>query len=164
MSRIRTLLVDDAAPLRRLMRLMFERHGAFDVVAEAANGEEGLAASRTFRPDLMLLDLSMPVLDGLETLARLREEAMRPVVVVISGFEEHRMADQALALGASEYIEKGLRPDELTSRVLSAYQRTLGFPTLFTNALPPGGNGLRHVRAAGAPHDAGDARPGLGAA
>ncbi len=135
-SRIRTLLVDDAAPLRRLLSLMLERNGAFAVVGEAGNGEEGIALADQLHPDLVLLDLSMPVMDGLEALPRIKTASGHGVVVVLSGFETNRMADQAKALGAAGYVEKGLPPSETVARILAAFQHA---PASLLGTLGSGG-------------------------
>ena len=68
MARHRLVIADDVPPLRSLPRRVLERSGAFDVVGEAANGEEAIALARRHRPDLVLLDVSMPVMSGLEAL------------------------------------------------------------------------------------------------
>ena len=126
MKRIRTLLVDDAPALRRLMRLALERNGTFEIVGEAADGAEGVRVASECRPDLVLLDLSMPVMDGLEALPRILARPAPPVVVVISGFEGRRMAERVQALGATGYIEKGLPPSQLISRILGHFFRAMG--------------------------------------
>lgn len=125
MQRIRTLLVDDAGALRRLLRLALERDGTFEVVGEAADGAAGIQAAEESRPDLVILDLSMPVMDGLEALPRLVASSAHPVVVVMSGFESRRMAKQVEALGAAGYIEKGMPPSQFIDRLLDLFLRVV---------------------------------------
>ncbi len=125
MTRIRTLLVDDAPALRRLLRLALERHGTFEVVGEAADGAEGVRVANECRPDLVLLDLSMPTMDGLEALPQILANPVPPVVVVLSAFEGHRMAARVQAMGAIGYIEKGLPPSQLISSILGHFFRAV---------------------------------------
>jgi signal transduction histidine kinase len=122
--RHRTLLVDDARELRSLIRLVLERSGRYQVVGEAGDGYEAITSAETHGTDLdlVLLDLSMPRMDGLEALPHLRKAAPGARVVVLSGFAESGSADAARAAGADLYLEKGLAPDAL----IAALDRTLG--------------------------------------
>lgn len=101
------VLADDADDLRRLVRKLLERDGRFVVVEEAANGIEAVAAAERHRPDLLLLDLAMPLMDGLQALPEIRRVAPDTKVVVLSGFSADSAAAQALELGAADYVEKG---------------------------------------------------------
>jgi len=115
--RFRVLLADDVANLRVLVRLALELHGPFEVVAEAENGAEAVERAREFGPDLVLLDVSMPVLDGIEALPAVRAAAPDAKVVVLSAFEERRLARTAIAAGAADYVEKGIEPRALAARL-----------------------------------------------
>ncbi|HEX7168133.1 MAG TPA: response regulator transcription factor [Acidimicrobiales bacterium] len=114
----RVVLADDVGELRALVRLALERSGAFEVVAEAGNGHEAVEATRASQPDLVLLDVSMPVMDGLEALPLIRKVAPRSQVVMLSGFAEERLGDQAREGGATAYLEKGIPPKELVARLI----------------------------------------------
>lgn len=103
----RVVLADDARDLRLMLALHIDRDERFDVVGHAEDGVEALEVVAAQRPDVLLLDLAMPRLDGLEVLARLRDEGSDLAVVVVSGFSAGDVADQALALGARAYVEKG---------------------------------------------------------
>ncbi len=109
-SPMRVILVDDVAGLRNLFRIVLEDSGRFLVVGEANDGIEGIEACRTHQPDVVLLDLSMPRMDGLEALPRILEVAPTAQVVVLSAFERDRMAARVLDLGAVAYMEKGADP------------------------------------------------------
>lgn len=126
MSRYRTLLVDDMVPLRQLIRLTLERSGEFEVVGEAGNGRDGVEVADALQPDLVLLDVSMPMMDGLEALPRIRTVAPDARVVMLSGFSELRLGADAAAGGASAYLEKGLAPDVLVKRLLAVMGRRAG--------------------------------------
>jgi DNA-binding NarL/FixJ family response regulator len=103
----RVLIADDVDDLRMLLRLSLERSGRFDVVAEACDGVEAIEQARQHQPDIVVLDLSMPNLDGLEALPQILAVAPGARVLVLSGFEARRMAPAALAAGAVAYVEKG---------------------------------------------------------
>jgi DNA-binding NarL/FixJ family response regulator len=100
------VVVDDEPSLRRLLVLLLGRDGRFDLVAEASDGEAALAAVERHEPDLLLLDLGLPVLDGLEVLERLAGRD-RPRVVVLTGFADAATLDQARSLGAAACLVKG---------------------------------------------------------
>jgi len=103
---IRVAIVDDTEDLRFLLRHALER-GGMEVVAEAGDGRQGIQAVRDTQPDVVLLDLAMPVLDGRAALPSLRREAPRARIIVLSGFGADLLSDELLALGADGYIEKG---------------------------------------------------------
>ena len=107
-SPIRVVLVDDSADLRLLVRLALERESDFTIVAEAADGDAGVAAVAAHKPHLVLLDIAMPVMDGLQALTLIREESPGSIVVMLSAFTGSSGAiERAMALGAHGYIEKG---------------------------------------------------------
>ena len=104
------------------MRTRLRLSRKLEVVAEGATGAEAVAAARAHRPDLMLLDVSMPVMDGLEALPHLRQVAPKTQVVMLSGFSEARLGADAEAGGAAGYLEKGLAPQALVDRLLEIVQ------------------------------------------
>lgn len=108
---IRVLVVDDTADLRFLLRLALGSEEDIDVVGEAGDGREAVEAARRHRPDVMLLDLAMPVMDGLEALPLVRAVSPGTQVVILSGFEATSMAASASAAGAAAYVQKGAAPD-----------------------------------------------------
>ncbi|MBU6200650.1 MAG: response regulator transcription factor [Acidobacteria bacterium] len=104
MSLVRVVVADDAEVLRSLLCRAIDRDGRLEVVAEAANGREAVEHVRALRPDVLLLDLSMPVLDGMEVL---RELAGAVPVVVLTGYGESDLGGQCRDLGARGFVEKG---------------------------------------------------------
>lgn len=100
------VVVDDEPGLRRLLVMLLERDGGFDVVAEAGDGVEALDAVRHRDPDLLLLDLGLPRMDGLQVLERLQGGA-RPTTVVLTGFADDATLAQAELLGAAACLIKG---------------------------------------------------------
>ncbi|HYZ28474.1 MAG TPA: response regulator transcription factor [Thermoleophilaceae bacterium] len=105
-GKIRVVLVDDVPELRLLVRVTLEEDPGIEVVGEAANGRDGIAVVEIANPDLILLDLSMPGMDGLEAIPLMRAHAPQARVIVLSGHEAGRLSLQALDKGASRYINK----------------------------------------------------------
>jgi CheY-like chemotaxis protein len=105
-ERIRVFLVDDVRELRRLVRLVLEEDPSIEVVGEAGDGREGVEGVGETQPDVVLLDLSMPDMDGLEAIPLMRERAPDARVVVLSGHEAGRVSLEALQQGASRYVNK----------------------------------------------------------
>jgi DNA-binding NarL/FixJ family response regulator len=105
---ITVVLCDDVPQLRRLLRLAFEEQDDLQVVAEAGDGRAGVDPIGALLPDAVVLDLSMPGMDGLEAIPQIRSASPTTAIVVFSGFTAERMADEALALGADRYLEKGV--------------------------------------------------------
>jgi signal transduction histidine kinase len=113
----RVVIIDDTPDIRLLLRKWLGRLDGFAVVAEAGDGRAGVAAVREHEPDIVLLDLAMPVMDGLEALPLIREAAPHSKVIVLSAFESSTMSRVALQRGAAAYIQKGTPMAEM-SRIL----------------------------------------------
>jgi DNA-binding NarL/FixJ family response regulator len=113
----RVLVVDDAANLRELLTLLLDAEDDFVVVGSAADGAQAVERAAELNPDVVLLDLAMPVMDGLQALPELRRLLPTARLVVFSGFEEESLARAALAAGADAYIEKGTSVLQLVSRL-----------------------------------------------
>ena len=119
-SRVRILVVDDERPIRRFLNASLS--GQYTVL-EAATGAEALAAVVSGRPDVVILDLGLPDMDGLEVTRRLREWTQIPVIIVsVRDQEEHKIA--ALDAGADDYLTKPFGVGELTARVRAALRRS----------------------------------------
>lgn len=114
---VRTLVVDDVERLRSFVADALADANGFEVAGQAADGEEAIKGARELDLDLVLLDLSMPRMDGLETMAEIRRQAPGVEVVVLSGFDSERMEAVAKDRGALAYIEKGIGSDELVRRL-----------------------------------------------
>lgn len=104
-DRLRVVVADDAEVLRSLLRRAIDRDDRLVVVAEASNGREAVTLAENHRPDVILLDLSMPVLDGMEVL-----RVLAPVyaIVVLTGYGETDLGTQCRELGAKGFVEKGV--------------------------------------------------------
>ena len=110
---VRVLLADDAPDIRMLLRFALGCESGLEVVGEAANGREAVDLAASLQPDVVVLDLSMPVMDGLQAIPELLRVCPALRIVVLSGFDEGRMRQVALDLGAHAYLEKGSATAEL---------------------------------------------------
>jgi DNA-binding NarL/FixJ family response regulator len=117
MTPISVVVCDDVPELRRLARIVLEQDGEMQVVGEAADGREALEVIERLQPDVVVLDLSMPELDGLEAIPIIHRVAPNAEICVFSGFEEGKVAEVALRLKASRYVRKGAPLEELRSAV-----------------------------------------------
>jgi PAS domain S-box-containing protein len=112
------VIVDDAPEVRSMIRTHVRVSGHFEVVGEAGGGVQAIKLAAEQQPSVMLLDVSMPVMDGLEALPRIREVSPLTRVVMFSGFEERGLAERARALGAADFFEKSVPLDRLVARLL----------------------------------------------
>lgn len=117
---IRILLVDDQALFREGLRILLTSQPDFEVVAEAANGEEALRQAAVFRPDIVLMDLRMPILDGVAATRRLRE--LYPVmrVIALTTFDEDELIFEGLRAGAYGYLLKDVPSQKLFEAIYAA--------------------------------------------
>jgi two-component system KDP operon response regulator KdpE len=116
----KVLVVDDEVEIRRALKTGLTDHG-FEVEV-AASGEEALAAAAAHRPDVVLLDLGLPGLDGFAVLTRLREHS-RAAVIVLSVMADERDKVRALDLGADDYLVKPFGLEELLARIRAVVRR-----------------------------------------
>ncbi len=116
-ERHRLVLVDDSPDSLELLELAFERTGRFTVVGTAANGREAVDVVTLHLPEVVLLDIAMPVMDGLEALPLIREAAPAATVVMLTSFGTSEMTQRATALGAHGFVQKGLSLSSLVETV-----------------------------------------------
>jgi two-component system, NarL family, response regulator LiaR len=119
-ARIRVLLVDDHTVVRRGLRLVFELEDDLEVVGEAADGREALAQVAALSPDVVVMDLLMPGMNGVEATRAIRATFPDVEVVALTSVLEDRMVVDAVEAGASGYLLKETRPDELFEAVRAA--------------------------------------------
>ena len=115
---IRVMIADDVGDLRELVRTKLELENGFTIVGEAENGAQAIQVAAATRPDLILLDLAMPVMDGLQAIPQLRQVAPNSKIAVLSGFDTNSMATTALQLGADLYLDKATALIELPRPLL----------------------------------------------
>ncbi|HVF74240.1 MAG TPA: EAL domain-containing protein [Acidimicrobiales bacterium] len=114
-SKTRVVIADDTADVRALLRYTLELDGRFQVVGQAADGLEAIAMVASEKPDAVVLDLAMPVMDGLQAISGILQASPATKIVVLSGFEAEHMAHDAIARGAHVYLEKGATFSEMTT-------------------------------------------------
>jgi len=117
MAPIRVLVADDHALFRAGVRKLLQSFEGMDVVGEAADGHEALRLSATHRPDVLLMDIGMPGLNGVEAAARLTREGPRPRVVILSMHTGEEYVLRAIRAGAAGYLLKDAKPAELEAAV-----------------------------------------------
>jgi CheY-like chemotaxis protein len=113
----RLLIADDHALLRTGMRAMLEAEPDLEVVGEAGNGREAVELCLELLPDLVLMDLSMPEMGGIEATRAIKAELPRTGVLVLTAHADQEMLLEAIRAGAAGYVLKGVRPDELVGLV-----------------------------------------------
>lgn len=116
------LVIDDAPEIRTIIRCIVDLHNqGWAVIGEASDGEQGVSAAHVNQPDLVLLDLAMPVMDGLEALPLVHDAAPNAVVVVLTGFPGDETRAAAFDAGADAYLEK----DDLVSSLIPKLEHIL---------------------------------------
>ncbi len=111
---VRVLVVDDQAPFLRAMTAVVEETDRFEVVGQASSGEEALVAAAELRPDMVLMDVNLPGIDGLEATRRLRAGDSPPVVLLLSTYDEDAGERFVAESGAAAYVTKSaFGPDRL---------------------------------------------------
>jgi len=117
---VKVLIVDDHEVVRHGLRFMLAQEPGFEIVGEAGDGREALAEIRRCRPDVVLLDLVMPGVDGMGVLHALRGEADSPAVIVLTSYADEGKAIEAMRAGALSYLPKTTPADRLTEAVRAA--------------------------------------------
>ena len=114
MTVVRVLLVDDQAPFLRAMSAVVQETAGFEVVGQALSGEDSILAAAKLLPDLVLMDVNLPGIDGLEATRRLRGRQSPPVVLLLSTYDEDAGARFVAECGATAYLTKSaFGPDRL---------------------------------------------------
>lgn len=122
MQRIRVLVVDDHTIVRDGICAMLALVGDIEVVGEAANGSEALEMAKKLEPDVVLMDIAMPVMDGLEATRRIRKELPRIRVLVLTQYDDKEYVFPVIKAGASGFISKVAASSELALGIRSVYR------------------------------------------
>jgi two-component system, NarL family, nitrate/nitrite response regulator NarL len=117
--RIQVLVADDHPAMRGALGRLVREHGALELVGEAGDGEHAITMIARLRPDVALIDVRMPKLDGLGLLRRLQAEACPVRVLLISGSDDSEIAHEAICLGASGFLSKDAEEDEIRDAIIA---------------------------------------------
>ena len=133
-QRIRVLIVDDHAILRQALRYLLEAHSQIEVVGDASSGREAVSATEKLMPDVVLMDMVMPGLNGLEATRQIRKRTPKTRVLILTGYMEDEQIISALRAGASGYVVKRSDTDELLLGIQSVHRGN----TYFSSAISEG--------------------------
>ena len=120
-SRIRVLIVDDHSVVRMGLRVFFDLQDDIEVVGEASDGSEGVAMARRLEPEVILMDLLMPNMDGVTAIGRIKAERPETEIVTMTSFIEEEKVTSALEAGASGYVLKDADAEEVAAAIRAAY-------------------------------------------
>lgn len=118
MRQMKVLIAEDEPIVTRYLKRILESCGGFEVMAECESGEEALEVCRQERPDLLITDIRMPGISGLELIRLVREQNANIQVVIVSAYKDFSYAKEAISLGVEDYITKPIKPDELKATLL----------------------------------------------
>jgi DNA-binding NarL/FixJ family response regulator len=119
---VRVVLVDDSDEVREVFRLALDRQDEFEVVGEAADGQAGIDVVSAHKPHLVLLDIAMPLMDGLQALGPIRQVSPGSVVIMLTGVSETAGALSAVEQGAHGYIRKGGNFPEMLAQIREVFE------------------------------------------
>ncbi|MBA5224061.1 response regulator [Streptomyces griseoaurantiacus] len=133
---LRVVVADDQALVRTGFRMIIDARGDLEVVGEAADGAEAVRLTRELTPDVVLMDVRMPVLDGIGATRRIAETGSRARILVLTTWDVDAHVVDALRAGASGFLLKDIRPGELVEAIrLTARGEALLAPTVLTRVL-----------------------------
>ena len=119
---IRVLIADDHTVVRQGLRIMLEPKSDFDLVGEADNGNDLIEKCRQLQPDIVILDLIMPKMDGIQAIRVISKQKYRPKILVLTSYSEEKKVIDALKAGANGYILKESSPEELIRAIHATMQ------------------------------------------
>ncbi len=117
------VICDDAVYYRSMFSLALSLEPDLEMVGEAISGVEAVELTRQQEPDVLLLDVAVPEMDGIEALLHIRNLDIDTRVIMLSGFSDPDLKTRALAAGAFSYLEKGATPAQITDAILTPYTR-----------------------------------------
>lgn len=135
---IRILLVDDQHIIRQGLKSMLESNADMQVIGEAENGQRAIAQLATLQPDLVLMDIRMPIMDGVAATQAIAQQYPTIKVLILTTFDDDEYVSRAMRLGARGYLLKDTEPDELALAIRSVHKGHTHFgPGLFEKMLTP---------------------------
>ncbi|EMY4799636.1 TPA: response regulator [Bacillus pacificus] len=133
--KIKLLLVEDHHIVRRGLVFFLKTREEFEIVGEAENGEDALTFVQTKRPDVVLMDLSMPKMDGIEATKRIKQYDETIKILILSSFSEQDYVLPALEAGADGYQLKEVQPEQLVASIIAVHEGNTNFHPKVTPAL-----------------------------
>ena len=121
---IRVLLVEDHTMIRMGTALVIEKTEGIELVAQAEDGAKGVIAAKEYLPDVILMDIGLPVIDGIEATRQIKELNLNSKILIFTSRENDDDVFAALAVGADGYIMKGATPEQLTSAIIAVSEGT----------------------------------------
>lgn len=119
---IKTLIAEDHLMVRAGLKALLEKSGGIEVVGEAANGQEAVALTQRLNPDVLVMDIRMPLMNGIQAAEHIRELKLPVRIVLLSMYSDHSLIQQALKSGARGYVLKSSASEELLQAVQAAYR------------------------------------------
>ncbi len=135
-GRIRVLIVDDHAVLRQALRLLLDAHQEVEVIGDVGNGREAVEATEKLLPDVVLMDMVMPGLNGLEATRQIRKRAPKTKVLILTGYMEDEQILGALRAGASGYVVKKSDVTELLLGIQAVHRGNTYFSSAISDTVP----------------------------
>jgi two-component system chemotaxis response regulator CheY len=121
-NKIRVVIVDDYDMTRSLLKIIL-RGEKFDIVGEATDGQAGVAMCLALKPDMVLLDVVMPVMNGIEALEKIHQALPKTLVMMVTGNDDHSVVNEAISKGASGYIVKPFNTASVIETMNQARER-----------------------------------------
>jgi signal transduction histidine kinase/CheY-like chemotaxis protein len=125
-SRVRIVIADDHQLMRDGLRGFLEKEPGFEIVGEAANGLEAVHLTNEVKPDVAIIDINMPLMNGIEATREIKRSLPEVKVIGLTAYAEKSVSSQALSAGASSFVLKGASPEELTEAIRSAVRSVRG--------------------------------------
>ena len=122
MARIRLLLVDDHEVVRRGLRMLLENEADLNIVGEASTGKEAMKLVETLKPDVVIMDITLPDISGIDATQRIKDAHPEVAVVALTIHEDQQYFFEMLQVGASGYVPKRAAPDDLISAIRATYR------------------------------------------
>jgi DNA-binding NarL/FixJ family response regulator len=129
---ITVLLVDDNGPIRKSLGYLLEKEDDMQVVATATNGVGAIEKARSYRPDVAVIDVSMPIMDGIEATEQIRECCRLTRVIILSTYDSEEYIQRALEVGAKGYVLKDSAGEELLEAIRAIHQGNYYFSEKIT--------------------------------
>lgn len=133
MNVIKVLIADDHALVRESVKAILANENDIEVVATASDGKEAIELSETYHPDVVVMDISMPQIDGIHATRLMRERDLEARIVILSMHVNETLVQQAIRLGAQGYVLKRQATDELPQAIRTAYNGEV----FISSAIPP---------------------------